>query len=182
MKKARKKEGKRIEAYVLGAGSETERSMSEKGRIRLREDGKYELFSQEVKGTTGQLASAGDYFKLDNAGFPYPNEKSWFERNHRHLEGDCYEQIPKTLNYWDTSQSMAEEVRYLLNAELLKICPDSPEKYFEAELWGTLLHGNSSSIIMFYEIQRREDGEIENVDFNIVSREEFEKTYLKVTE
>lgn len=45
----------------------------------------------------GEAATIGDYIKIDGTGYPYPNEKSYFEANHRLIKGDEYEQKPVVL-------------------------------------------------------------------------------------
>lgn len=93
MAKVIKNIGKEVRAYQLGAGSTVEQSLIAEGKIRVR-NGNYELFSQESR-EKGEMAVTGDYFKVDNAGYPYPNKADWFELNHRHIDGDRFEQLPK---------------------------------------------------------------------------------------
>ena len=68
----------RLQAWQLGAGDAKEAEMIAAGKIKLREDGSYELFSMEALGEKGQIAGPGDYFKVDSAGFPYPNKKAFY--------------------------------------------------------------------------------------------------------
>ena len=70
----------RVRAWQLGAGTEMEKEMVAQGKIKRRKDGTYEVFSMEATGETGQIAKAGDYFKLDDSGKPYPNDKAFFEK------------------------------------------------------------------------------------------------------
>lgn len=63
----------------------------EEGAIQRPPDGSYALFSQEAVNGQGQIAQAGDYFKVDTIDgrhFPYPNSREYFLSNHTHLGGD----------------------------------------------------------------------------------------------
>lgn len=176
MAKIIKTRGKEVEAYVLGENSDLEDQMLKDGRIRKTEEG-YELFSQESKGEKGQVAQEGDYFKVDSRGYPYPNSREWFEENHRHISEDLYEQVPKELDSWERGEPVTEEIRFLLDEGKLKLNEDEPEKYFEAFLWGTLLQSADDSLVIIYSVDRNEEGEILDIDFNFITRREFEKTY-----
>lgn len=210
MKKARKKEGKTVQAYCLGAGSPMEQKMLEERKIRVRSDGGYEVFSQEVSAALfseilnilyekeplsgdvlnslfelvmfpgkmqGEMAEEGDYFKVDSSGFPYPNKKEWFEANHRHIDGDEYMQISKPVDIWEADMPMCEEIQYLLSTDRLHINVEDTANYFSAFLWGAPLAAAKDAVIVFYSVDRDEDGKIRDVDFNFVARDEFEKTY-----
>ena len=74
-----KKNGKRIRAYQLGTDSAMEKQMISEGKIIVCVDGSYELFSREAR-QQGEKACTGDYFKIDSAGYPYPNKRDWFCR------------------------------------------------------------------------------------------------------
>ena len=77
-----------------------EATLIREGAIKKRQDGTYELFSQEAVNGTGEIAKAGDYFKVDivdGRHYPYPNSKQFFEENHIHIAGDEYEQKEKPL-------------------------------------------------------------------------------------
>lgn len=94
MKQAEEKK-KLVKAYRLGAATATEEELIREGAIRRLADGSYELFSQEAVNGAGEIARAGDHFKVDTVDgkwYPYPNSGRFFEANHRHLEGDSYEQ------------------------------------------------------------------------------------------
>ena len=75
-----RKKNVRVQAWELGAGSETEKRMIQARKIIPHPDGTYEVFSQECKNGKGQIANAGDYFKVDATGSPYPNERAFFLR------------------------------------------------------------------------------------------------------
>ena len=153
-----KKHGKTVRAYELGAGTEAEQRMMAEGKLLAHPDGSYELFSQET-GEHGERAKAGDFFKIDSTDQPYPNARAYFLSNHRPLdEPDTYEQIPKPLRAWCIHEQDAAH-------------------YFSAELWGTLERTPKDSVLVFYSTEHDEHGEITDVDFNFVARDEFEKTY-----
>ena len=62
MRYAVKSKKKIVKAYRLGAGSQMEAQLIREGAIRRREDGSYELFSQEAVNGRGEAARTGDYF------------------------------------------------------------------------------------------------------------------------
>lgn len=177
MAKVIKNAGKMVQAYQLGAGSSMEQQLISEGKIHRIDDSTFELFSQEVHTGTGEVAKAGDYFKVDNAGFPYPNEKAWFETNHRQIDGDTYEQLPKPLEAWEATEPMTETVQWLVDNGKLDLDESSTEKFFGATLWGSYLTAAKDAVLVFYGVTRDEDGTITGVDFNFVARSEFEATY-----
>ena len=169
--------GKKVSAFQLGAGSEKETEMIAAGKIKIRNDGTYELFSQEAVNGTGQVALPDDYAKIDNAGYPYPNSKAWFEENHEMINGE-YFQKPKPLQAWDISQPDTDDIyRFLVDNEKVRINPQDPKHYFNARLWDTDLSAESNAVIVIYKSTRDADGKIIDVDFNFVDRDEFKKTY-----
>ena len=176
-----KKKVSRVQAWQLGADTAMERKMVEEGKIKLREDGRYELFSQEATGSVGQIACKGDYFKVDPPGCPYPNDRETFESKHRHIEDDWYEQITEPVLIWTAEEPECEEVRFLKESGQLQIHADSPERYFSAKLWGTEESAAHDAVIVFYSIERDEAGTIKGIDFNFVERGYFEKTYEVLT-
>ena len=71
---------KTVKAFQLGTGTEMEKILIEEGVIIPKEDGTYELLSQEAVNGSGEIAHVGDYFKVDEVNgrhFPYPNEKDY---------------------------------------------------------------------------------------------------------
>lgn len=176
MRRAEKK-AVRLRAWQLGKDTPMERKMIAEGRIVKREDGRYELFSLEAMGPVGQIAQPGDYFKVDSTGRPYPNGKAFFEKKHRRIGGDWYEQISEPVRIWMAGDPECEEIRFLLSAGQLRIHPDDPARYFSAELWGTEETAAGDAVVVFYEIGRDAGGAIERINFNFVARSEFEKTY-----
>lgn len=166
-----------IKAWQLGQNTSMEQKLIREGKIRCLAPGHYEIFSQEALGQTGQLACAGDYFKVDGAGFPYPNEKSYFEANHIHLEGEDYRQIPKPLNAWLLGDPMNEAVLFMQRYKGLQISPDEPDRCFQPPLWGSILTAAADAVLVIYHLDRDEAGHIVDVDFNFVARSEFDLTY-----
>lgn len=182
MKKVRKKEGKIIFAYRLGADSEMERTMIREGRIRKTVDGSYEIFSSEARNNRGEQAKPGDYFKVDGLGNPYPNKKEWFEARHA-LEGENrYRQKLEAYAAWEDGDPVSEPLQYLLDQHLLKIQTEDAASYFSAKIWGTELTAAKDAVLVFYQIERDKAGMIRDVDFNLVARSEFDRTYEYVSD
>lgn len=177
MKYARKIQGKTVNAWPLGAGSGAEQELIRSGKIQ-RSGETYMLFSQESVNGQGQQARAGDYFKIDGAGCPYPNEREWFLANHRHIAGDAYEQIPKALEIWTAQDGENPVIRWLLGKGKLVIRENDRQRYFNAHLWGADLSAAQDAVVVFYAVHRDDAGEIIDVDFNFVARDEFERTYV----
>lgn len=173
-----KKKGKHVHAYQLGHDSDVISELIKQGKISSDANGRYLIFSQESKNGEGEIAYPGDYIKVDSSGFPYPNSKEFFEQNHRHLSGDDYEQVPTPLEAWDISEGENEVISFLIASDKLSINPQSEDKYFNAFLWGANLSAGKDAVIVFYSVSRSEDNHITDIDFNFVSRTEFEKTYL----
>ena len=182
MRKVRKKEEKIIYAYRLGAGSEVERTMILEGKIRKTADGSYEIFSSEAHNGTGEQAKPGDYFKVDGLGNPYPNEKEWFEARHVLAGANCYRQKLETYDAWEVGDPVSEPLQYLLDQHLLKIQTEDTASYFTAKIWGTELTAARDAVLVFYQIERDKTGMIRDVDFNLVARSEFERTYEYVAD
>lgn len=175
-----KKQGKIVHAYQLGHPHPAlDELMNSKQIINLH-NGTYEVFSQEaINGNTGhgQLAEAGDWIRIDSAGYPYPSRDDWFRENLRHCGGDNFEQIPKVLNAWMAGQPMCPEVQFLIEHKGLVIDETNSKQYFSAVLWGTRESAQKDAVLVFYSIFRDEVGNIIDADFNFVERTEFDCTY-----
>lgn len=176
MRKVRKK-SEVVYACQLGAGSGMEKEMIAEGKIRLMPDGNFELFSQEAVFGHGEMARPGDYFKIDNNGYPYPNQKKWFEENHRRLGADRYLQISKPLDAWEAGDDISEEIQFLLDTHKMTLHPDDEAHYFRAFLWGAPLAAAKNAIVILYRVDRDENGIITDISFNFIERNEFTKTY-----
>ena len=163
-----KKKGSGIRAYRLGERTPEEMDLIRKGRIIPHGD-EYEIFSRESRSGSGEIAKAGDYFKIDEDGMPYPNEKNWFEANHRRISDGRYEQYPKELSAWMTGDPDDGPVRMLIEEGRLALCEEDPEHYFQADLWGTKLTAPKDAVLVIYNYAKRE--------FNFVDRAVFDKNY-----
>lgn len=177
MRIAIKNQKKTINAWQLGAGSEVEQRLLQEGKLVFHAPDRYEVFSQEATGKVGETAVAGDYIKIDSSGYPYPNNKDFFEANHTQLAGDEYIQVPNQLSVWFLGDPEENVICFLLHNRGLRIDPQNDEACFSAPLWGTTLVAKSDAAIVIYSITRDDSGNISDVDFNFVSRDEFDLTY-----
>ncbi len=168
------KTAQRVRAWCLGEGTETEKQMMAQGKIRRENDSTYRVMSQE-NSTEGQLVPAGDYFKVDSTGSPYPNSREFFLRNHTHLEGDWYLQTSPVLKAWKREEEMCPEIEYLLGSGKLRLDEHDPEQYFNAFLWGAELHGAEDAVIIFNHWETPED--LASIGFRFITKEEFDLTY-----
>lgn len=185
MFKVIKNKGKIVRAYQLGSGHAVLKSLTEQGKIKVLGDGRYEVFSQEARNGGsghGQLAERGDWIKIDSQGCPYPNKREYFEENHRHVEGDIYEQLPKPLPAWTADCGMCKEVEYLMDKKGLRINRDSYEQYYSAQLWGTREVAARDAVLIFYSIAYDQSGQVADAEFNFVEKGEFERTYERCGE
>lgn len=176
-----KNQGKKVSAYRLGDRSAMEQKMMQEGKMRRHEDGRYEVFSREAGKESGEFASPGDYFKVDSSSCPYPNKKEWFENNHEKIGDGEYLQVPRMLEAWEAGEAMTPTADYLLRTGQLKLNEEDPDRYFEAELWGSVLTAPRDALLVIYEVTKDADGKILAVDFNFLARSEFEKNYHYVT-
>lgn len=174
-----KNQGKMVEAWELGASSEMELKLRESQKIIFHEGDEkpYELFSSESNSGKGQRTVAGDYFKVDGKGNPYPQEREKFFANHRHIEGDTWEQLPKPLLAWESGDEVTPEVQFLIDHKGLVLNPKTPEQYFGAVLWGAWLTAAQDAVLIFYGVTYDEAGNILDADFNFVMRSHFEEQY-----
>lgn len=176
MRRARKKPV-RVNAYRLGEQSEGLDRLIKEGLVSQSDDGTFEVHTMETKDEKGETAHAGDYVKLDAAGRPYPNKAEFFEKNHRHIDGDQYEQFPKDREVWMMGDAMCPEVEFLIEQGRLELHKEDPEHYFKGTGWGTKLTASSDAALVFYEIKRNAGGNIVDAEFNFVDRDTFEETY-----
>lgn len=175
-----KNKGKYVKAYRLGDKNPVVDQLIAEGKIKVLPNGEYEVFSQEViraQAEHGEAASAGDYVKVDGTGSPYPNDASFFAANHRHIAGDDYEQIPKPMSAWSAEEPMCEEIRFLIREKGLVLNPEDPERYYTAPLWGTVEAGRKDAVLIMYSVSRGNDGDIKDISYNLITREQFEKDY-----
>ncbi len=171
----------RVQAWELGAGTEKEKALILSGKLRACPDGTYEVFSRECAGGAGQRARAGDFIKADDEGFPWPNGREWFLRNHQLLEGDWYRQVSGPVKIWRKEDAVTEEIRFLLDSGRLRIHPEDPPRYFSAYLWETEETAASDAVIVFSGVKKDPEGRISEVLFNFVERGYFQKHYREMT-
>lgn len=174
-----KKEGKVIKAYELGKETAMEIKLIEEGKIIKKSNQIYEIFSQEAINGRGEMAKRGDFFKLDSSGIPYPNSREFFFKNHRlvNREKDEYVQNVKPVQYYMAEDGVTEELKFLVEKKGLMIDKKSDDRYYTAFLWGSDLSAAKDAIIMFYCIDRDKKGEIVDIDYNFVEKDEFERIY-----
>ena len=180
MLKIVKKSGKQVNAYRLGEECPELKALIQQGKLRVMPDGSFMAFSQEAllgQSGQGERCFAGDYIKIDSSGAPYPNRAAFFEANHRHISSHLYEQQPTPLDGWTVQEPMCEEITFLLEKKGLAFHPEDEAHYFTAPLWGTMEAAAKDAVIVFYSITRDETGRIIDADFNLICRDEFEKTY-----
>ncbi len=175
-----KKRGNIIKAYQLGKmGAEVRKLMDEHKIIDIG-GGKFEVMSREaVQGGSGhgQVAELEDYIKIDGGGYPYPNDRKYFKKNHKYIAGDEYEQIPRPLLAWTAEEEISPEITFLIEKKGLILDENSKENYFNAILWETKESAPRDSILVFYSIDHDDQGNIMDATFNFVVREEFDQNY-----
>ena len=167
----------RVQAWELGTGSGMEKEMLRSGRIIAHTDGTYEVFTLESMGEKGESASAGDFFKVDERGFPCPSKRESFLQNHRRLADDWFVQAAQPLKIWRLGDPECEELRYLLESGLLTVHPEDKKHCFSASLWGTVETAAADAVIVFYSVKRDPGRTISAVDFNFVDAEYFSTHY-----
>lgn len=180
MKRVIKKQGKITHAYRLGEDHPVLQTLLTEGKIIRHNENEYEVFSQEAVNGKGQLAFTGDYIKIDASGYPYPNKAVYFKDNHRHIQDDEYEQLPKPLLAWDLEEEPCEEIEFLKHRKGLIIDPKSIDKTYQAYLWGCLESAPLDAHILLYDIKRDEMGVILDIDYNFIARKEFEEDYMEM--
>lgn len=166
-----------VQACRLGSGSLLEQKLLSQGRLVRKTEDRYEVFSQETVSGGGEVAYKGDYVKIDSKGYPYPNDKTFFEQNHRQVGPDTYEQQAKPVFVWFLGEAEEKLICYLQQHKGLRIDPESFQACFTASLWGTVLTAKKDAALVIYEVQYDAIGNICDVIFNFVEAEEFAKTY-----
>ena len=171
----------RVQAWELGAGSDKEKEMIHCGKIVAHPNGVFELYTQEATEGKGQMAKAGDFFKIDNRGCPCPNDREFFLQNHQHIKDDWYRQIAKPLRIWRLGDPECEELIFLLKNGILSIHPEDKQHCYSASLWGTTETAAVDATIVFYSVERDQEGKINAVDFNFVDADFFRTHYQIIT-
>lgn len=168
-----------IKAYELGAGSPIEAELRHAGKIEFR-NGNYLLHSAEGL----EKAHIGDFFKLthlEGEVYPYPNDRDYFFKNHKHIEEDEYEQLTKPLQVWFLGDPIDDVINFLLQTDKFSIDPKDPLHCFRAYLWGGWLCAEDNAAIVFYDVQRDEDGNVKNIDYGLVHRKIFNEDYVMLS-
>ena len=171
------KENTKRQSWEFGMGSDMEKQLILSGKLIAHPDGSYEVFTKEATEGKGQMAHIGDFFKVDEFGFPSPCERDWFKKNHTHIEGDWYLQTAKPLQIWRKGDPETEEYRFLVESGALNINTEDPRKYFSAFLWGTMETAPDNATIVFYAVNRDEDEGITSIRFNFVDADYFKSNY-----
>ena len=166
-----------VRACRLGDGSDMEKRMLSEGRLRLRDDGDYEVFTMETQGERGEIAHRGDYVKTDAEGHLWPNRQAFFEENHTRLQGDWFSQTRPVYLAWTPEEPESDAVRFLREKGLLSLHPETPERFYSASLWDTVETAARSAVLVFYAVERDDTGRVIRVDFNFVEKGVFERTY-----
>lgn len=165
----------KLQAWCLGENSPMERQLMAQGLL-ARQGDTFLVYSRETR-QEPQVAQKGDYFKLDGSGCPYPNDRAFFLRQHTRLEEDWYLQKNPPIAAWTVEESMPAEIRWLLDTGRLTIDPENPEGYFSAILWGARLYGARDALVVLRQVRRGGSGEILDIEFYFLAREEFLGTY-----
>ena len=171
------KESSRIQAWELGVGSEMEQEMIRCGKIVARPGGIYEIFSREAVGKKGQIAAAGDFFKVDDYGCPHPWRRAAFLQEHQPLEGDWYQEAARQVKIWRLGDPICEEIRFLLDRGILRVNPNNPDRCFTALIWETEETAASDAVVVIFGTERDAEGRVAGVHFNFVEIGYFNKYY-----
>lgn len=179
MFRIKKKEGILAEAYCLGSEDGKLGSLMGSGEVVKREDGKYLVKTLEAP--DGEVCDAGSYIKIDSDGSIHPNTAEFFTSNHRHVQGNQYEQITKPLWAWMYGEPESEEIRFLTQHKGLVLNDRNKKEYYSAPLWGSMEKADRDAILVMYRITRDAGDAITDIEFNFVSRDVFYKTYRIIT-
>lgn len=175
------KKAVQMQAWRLGDRSPMEKKLIMAHKLHRQNDGTYLVYSSEVrKRISGEIAHEGDYIKVDVDGNPYPIEKTKFENSHIHLEGDFYEQKATPLDAWETGTASDDVIDYLIKHGLLEINVEDTDRYYHAKVWGTDLYQSQDALVVIYNVECDPNGNIQNVNFNLLSRAAFENTYTYI--
>jgi hypothetical protein len=160
-------------AFQLGTPCAIAQKLMDAQLLLPLPEGVWEVRTREAR-QQGEIAQTGDYIKLDSIGMPYPVEKDWFESNHKQQEDGLYLQKAQPTKAWCTDELMCEEIRFLVNEDLLQW---DRKTGFGAQLWGTWQTAGPDAVIVFDEVKTDCDGKIQQVDFHFVASDEFAATY-----
>lgn len=165
-------------AFQLGEDSLLEQQLIQSGLLLPLPNGMWRVKTREAK-EEGELAKTGDYIKLDSAGMPYPTEKDWFEANHTKTADGMYLQIAHPRKAWCAEEPMCDEIRFLVNEDLLQW---DRKTGFGANLWGTWQTADPDTVVVFDRVETDRLGHIVSVDFHFVAAGEFRKSYQVISQ
>lgn len=166
-----------VRAFCLGCDSEMEKELLAGGSLCKYADNSYEVFSQEAVNGDGEFVSTGDYVIVDGSGTPYPNSKEYFEANYELIAGEEYRAIAKLREAWEYGEAIDDKMSFAIEHRGLVLNEASYEKYMTAPLYGSILSAAKNAVIVFYSVDRDENGAVVGVSFNFVERKEFERNY-----
>ena len=175
------KESSRIQAWELGVDSVMEQEMIRCGKIVARPGGIYEIFSREAVGKKGQIAAAGDFFKVDDYGCPHPWRRAAFLQEHQPLKGDWYQEAARQVKIWRLGDPICEEIRFLLDRGILRVNPNNPDRCFTALIWETEETAASDAVVVIFDTDRDAEGCVAGVHFNFIEIGYFNKYYRVIT-
>ena len=165
-----------VEAWRLGDCSSKETELMKSNMI-VRFGDLFEVHSQEYK-EYGEPVMIGDYFKIDKAGYPYPIDKEYFLKTHRHIEGNRWEEFPEPIMAWESADAISPEVRFLMENKGLEIDPEHPDQFFKEKMNQDIyIAATATTLIIFNSVSYDNDGNVINANFEFLSRAEFERDY-----
>ena len=88
----------------------------------------------------------------------------------------------RLLPVWACGDALCDVVDWLIESGRLRINPDDPARYYSAVLWNAPLSAAADAVIVFYKIERDENGLIRDVVFNFVKSDVFERDYVLCNE
>lgn len=174
------KSGIPMEAYPLDSTAPKMQQLLKEGKIRKVNHQQYAVYSQEAINGEGEIAQAHDYVKIDNSGYPYPNKKEWFESRHTRVGENLYLQNPIEVLVWQAWDPVSEEIDYLIQSGKLILNKEDESHYYNSFLFGANLSAPITAYLVIFSVERAEDGNIRNIDFNFVAADYFEKYYHEI--
>lgn len=165
-----------VQAFRLGSGTCMERALIQNGLLRDLGDGFWEVRTREAL-YQGEIVPTGDYIKIDTTGMPYPNEKTWFEKNHEHVKENWFRQKNEPMKAWRKGEPWCDEMDFVLEKGLLRCNPSDPAHTYRGELWGTPQTAAADAVIVFDCIERDIHGNLITVKYHFVAGDEFAVTY-----
>lgn len=102
--------------------------------------------------------------------------------NHKLVNGNnTFYQIPKPLKVWIRGDAISAELSFLLKTGKLILDEKDVEHFYNAFVWDTHLTGSLADVLVIYSETKTSDGELFSIDFGIVQRDIFDKTYVLLT-